>query len=226
MTIASEVAVYNLALNAVGARSNVSSPTEASREAEVCSLWYSPVVDQVLASAPWPEATEIRYLSQLREADEDDDGEWAYDDPRPGYQYVYQLPADYLRARYLTDFSKFLVTSYSDNRRALHTNTYQAILAYTKRLTSVSLWDAELQMAIVYGLAAHICMPLSGKLSRAKHMINLANEFIIAARVSAANTSDETQESIPDWISARGYNTSAGVRYYYPQGGLLSLVNG
>ena len=52
MAISSEVQVYNLALNAVGERSNISSPTEQSRPAEVCSLWYSPVRDQVLAAVP------------------------------------------------------------------------------------------------------------------------------------------------------------------------------
>lgn len=225
MTISSEVAIYNLALNAIGARSNISLPTENSREAEVCRLWFSLVRDQIMAAAPWPEAMELAYLAQLKEADEDGDGEWAAGDPRPGYQFVYSLPADCLRPRYLTDFSRFLVTSYSDNRRALHTNVEQAALAYTKRLESVSLWNPELQMAIVYGLASHICMPLTGKTSRARLMVEQANDLLYAAREAGANTSDETHEAIPEWIAARGYNTSPQTRYFYPYGSLLSLTN-
>lgn len=225
MAIASEVAIYNLALNAIGARSNLSLPTENSREAEVCRLWFTPVRDQILSAAPWPEAMELRYLSQLKEADEDGDGVWAAGDPRPGYQFVYALPSDCLRPRYLTDFSRFLVTSYSDNRRALHTNVEQAALAYTKQLESVSLWNPELQMAVVYGLASHICMPLTGKTSRAKLMLDKANELLYAAREAGANTSDETHESVPEWIAARGYNFSPATRYIYPYGALLSLTN-
>lgn len=223
MTISSEVAVYNLALNAVGTRDNVSSPTENSREAEVCRLWYSVVRDQILAGAFWPEATEIAYLPQLAEADADGDGVWAVDDPRPGYSYVYQLPADLLRPRYLTNFGHFLITGYSDNRRALHASVESAALVYTKRLEIISLWNPELQMAIVYGLAANICMPLTGKTSRAKLLLQHANDLILAARETAANTSAETHESVPDWISGRGYNTAAATRFFYPYGGLLSL---
>lgn len=224
MAISSEVQVYNLALNAVGTRSNISLPTENSREAEVCRLWYSPVRDQILAASAWPEATELRYLALLAEADTDGDGVWAAGDPRPGYQYVYTLPSDFLRAQYLSDFSRFLVTAYSENRRGLHTNSYQAMFAYTKSLDVPSLWGAELGMAIVYALAAHICMPLTGKPSRAKALENKANDLVLMARESAANMSQETYESIPDWITARGGSYATAERFFQPYGSLLSVA--
>lgn len=223
MSISSEVQVFNLALNAVGTRSNISATTENSREAEVCRLWYGPVRDQILSAAAWSEATELRYLALLKTTDEDGNGVWAADDPRPGYSYVYQLPADYLRAQYLSDFSRFLITSYSDDRRALHSSSATAMIAYTKRLETVSLWNPELGMAIVYGLAAHIAMPLSGKTSRAKTLADKANEMILMARESAANMSNETYESIPDWITARGANYATTQRYFQPYGALLTV---
>lgn len=222
MAISSEVQVYNLALNAIGARSNISLPTEVSREAEVCNLWYSPVRDQILAAAPWPEATKIAYPALLATADDED--AWLETEPRTGYAYVYAMPSDALRPRYMSDFSRFLYTSYN-GQRVLHSNTEDAILAYTSRLTNIALWDAELQMAIVYGLAANICMPLSGKPSRAKMLAEKANELIMNARVSAANTNNESYESIPDWIIARGFNHSIAPRYFHPYGSLLSLSN-
>ena len=70
MSIASEVGIYNLALNAVGERSNLSATTENSRQAEVCRLWYEPVLEQILAAAHWPEATKIVYLAELAERGE------------------------------------------------------------------------------------------------------------------------------------------------------------
>lgn len=225
MAISSEVQVYNLALNAVGARSNISSPSEDSREAEVARLWFSPVRDQILSAAAWPEATEIRYLAQLAEADADGDGVWAADDPRPGYTHVYSLPSDLLRPQYLTGFGRFLITSYSSNRRALHTSEPSAALVYTKRLENISQWNPELQMAVVYGLAANICMPLTGKPSRSKMLLEQANNLVLQARMTAANTSAEMHESIPDWIAARGYSNTQGQRFFYPYGSLLSLTN-
>jgi hypothetical protein len=225
VTISNEVQIYNLALNAVGARSNISSPSESSREAEVCRLWFEPVRDQILAAAPWPEATETRYLTQLAEADADGDGEWAYDDPRPGYSYVYSLPSDMIQPLYLTDFSRFFITGYSGNRRVLHTQGATPILIYTKRLENIALWGPQLQMAIVYGLAAHICMPLSGKPSRARMLAQQANDLIWQARETAANMSNEHFDPVPDWISARGYNFSSNTRYVHPLGSTLSLSN-
>lgn len=222
MTISSEVQVYNLALNAIGERSNISSPTEQSRPAEVCSLWYFPVRDQILSAAPWPEATKIAYPALLATAD-DTDG-WLETEPRTGYSYVYALPSDALRPRYMSDFSRFLFTNYND-QRALHSNTQDAILAYTSRLENIALWDSELQMAVVYGLAANICMPLSGKPSRAKVLAEKANELILAARVAAANANNESYESIPDWITARGFNHTPSLRYFHPYGSLLTATN-
>ena len=65
MAVTDEVGVYNLALNAIGERSNVSSPTENSRRAEVCRLWYESVRNHILGAAPWPEATSMDYLALL-----------------------------------------------------------------------------------------------------------------------------------------------------------------
>lgn len=123
----------------------------------------------------------------------------------------------------MSDFSRFLFTSYGD-QRALHSNTPSAILAYTSRLENVALWDSGLQMAIIYGLAANICMPLSGKTSRARILADKANELILTARIAAANSNNESYESIPDWIAARGFNHSPTTRYFHPYGSLLSLT--
>jgi hypothetical protein len=64
-------------------------------------------------------------------------------------------------------------------------------------------------MAIVYGLAANICMPLCGKPARAKALADKANELVMSARVDAANSNNESYESIPDWIMARGFNSTS-----------------
>lgn len=220
MSVSSEVGIYNLALNAVGERSNISSPSENSRRAEVCRLWYEPVLEQILAAASWPEATRIEYLALLEERS---DSAWTAADPRPGYRFIYELPADCIQPRYLTGFEPFLITYYGDNKRALNTNVEQAALAYTARITNIALFEPQLRMAIAYGLAGHICMPLSGKPQRAQTMINRANELLWAARETAANTSTEQYEAIPEWIAARGYNWPSTTRYVHPHGPLLSL---
>jgi hypothetical protein len=80
-------------------------------------------------------------------------------------------------------------------------------------------------MAIVYGLAANIAMPLTGKPSRAKALAERANELITMARVSAANSNNEFYESVPDWIAARGFTGYNTQRYFHPYGSMLSVAN-
>lgn len=216
-----EVEIYNLALNAIGARNNVVAPDERSREAEVCRLWYKQVRDQVLAAAPWPAAMTFVRLALLSETDEE--VPWASGAPQPGFQYAYSSPTDMLRPRYLTSFARFTMTSYPSGINAIMTGQVDAILAYTSKAIAIGNWDSQLQMSIIYGLAAHICMPLSGKTQRSRAMLEQANLLIETAREGAANVNDEMFEAIPDWISARGYSGGyTQTRYLYPNGNLLT----
>lgn len=217
------VVLYNLALDTIGARNKISLPTEASREAEACNLWFPNIRDQILASAPWPEATKMDRLAELSVQTGDT---WLQGEPRADLLYAYSLPSDMLRPQYLTNFSKFSLQSYGTESRALMTNQPSPLLVYTFRQTNVHLWGPELQMAIMYGLAAAICTSLTGKTSRTKLLIEQANNIIISARESAANTSDERLDSLPDWISARGFTDgSIQSRYFYPFGALLTSAN-
>lgn len=217
------VVLYNLALDVVGARNKLSLPTEQSREAEVCNLWFPNIRDQVLASAAWPEATKMQRLSLFATQDSD---LWSPGAPRPDLLNAYGIPTDCLRPQYLSDFSRFAVQSYGAENKALMTDANSPILIYTFRQELVQLWSQELQMAIMYGLAASICTTLTGKTSRTKTLLDQANSQIIAARESAANVNDERLESLPDWIAARGYvNTTTAQRFFYPFGALLTSAN-
>lgn len=215
MTVGNETSIYNLALNAIGQRNNVTSPDEQSREAEVCNLWYPLIRDQILEAAAWPEATKFDYLALSSEQTDD---VWTAGEPFPGYTFSYLQPTDMLRPQYLSDFSPFRMTA-----GRINANAASAILAYTFRNPVVASWSAQLQLAMIYGLAANICMPLSGKTQRANLMLAQANKVILEARESSANWSVEALESLPDWIQARGYSVPSESRFVYPFGGLLSV---
>lgn len=220
--IADEVSIYNVALNAIGARSNLSSTTENSRDAEVCRLWYPIIRDQILCAAPWPSCEASKRLALLSERDLSAD--WVSTDPSPGYKYKYSCPSDMLRPRYLADFSPFRISAHSGSVRALNTNRDEAVLTYTQRNYTVAGWESPLQMAVAYGLAANIAMPLTGKAQRANFLIQQANDLINTARLEAANQIFEPIETVPDWISARGYSNPTNVVYSYPVGSLLAIV--
>lgn len=226
--IADEVTLFNLALNAVGARSNLAATNERDRGAEVCTLWLPVVRDAVLAAAPWPSCrTQIR-LSLLIERDTAED--WVATDPDPDFIYAYSVPSNMVQPSYLSRYGRFIVGTRSAGgtagaEKTIMTNEEDAILTYTKRQTVTTMWEDPLGMAIAYALGAHICMPLTGKPQRAGMLIQMANDLINTARATAANMSDAPFESIPDWIAARGYGGLTGTRYFYPFGSLLTVPN-
>lgn len=213
--------LFNLALSSVGARTDISSPSEQSQEAATCQLWYPQVRKQVLAGAHWPSATKTKKLAVLVDRNTANT-DWADGDPQPGFRFSYGLPSDYLRARFLTDYSRFVITDYDGNNKALATNKETALLTYTFDQTNPLQWDAELSSAIMFALAAYICMPLTGKAARAKTMIERSNALIMSAREGAANTNAVTYDVVPDFIKARGYTENLQpTQYVYQTGSLL-----
>lgn len=217
----SVVDIYNMALNAVGTRDDVSSPNEASREAEVCRRWFANARDLILRAAFWPSAEAHSRLSVLAERDETE--AWTSADPSPGFRFAYAVPSDLLVPRYQADFGRFVFSTYGDSR-AVMSNTEQVVLAYTRQQTNVSLWDHALLMAIVYSLGAHIAMPLHGKPARAKSMAEQANNLILSARELASNTGENQYDTVPDWIAARGYaGVAPSQRYLHPYGPMIAL---
>lgn len=219
--ITDEVSIYNLALNAIGTRSNVATPTENSREAEVCRLWFGPVRDRVLRAAPWTSTKAWMRLALRKERDSD--AAWVTDDPEPGFLFAYAPPQDMIAPRYLAGYQRFSLSSYPGNKMAIMTNQQDALLCYSKQQTVIGLWDVGLQMAVTYALASYIAMPLHGKAQRAQNALGQANQLIMTAREEDANDDEARVATIPDWIMARGYGaTIEDTRYVYPQGALFS----
>lgn len=215
-----EVGIYNQAVSFVGSDSTVASTDEVSREAEVCSLWYDSVVQKTLRAAPWPSARKVIRLALLAERDFTE--EWTSADPEPNWKYAYSYPSDLIRPRYLHGYGRF-TTGLTDGTRSILTDVEDAILIYTSRQKSVLSWENDLQLAITYALAAHICMPLSGKLEKTSLAIQLANQLILDARMTAANQDTDRLDSIPDWIAARGFGNAQSSKFIFPDGPTFSV---
>lgn len=219
-----KTSLFNLALSAAGARGSVSAPTEASREAEICRLWFEPVVRQILRAAPWPSARAVGRLALLSERTS---ATWELGKPNPEYRFAYALPAQCLRPRYLAGYARFEVALLSSGEQALMTNQEDALLYYTFDQQSIPLWDASLYFAIAHALGAYIALPLNGKTQQARSAQGMANSMIMQAQEAAANESYEPLESDPSWMQARGsaYN-NATPRFVYPNGPMLAVDNG
>lgn len=220
--ISDKTSLFNLALDAVGTRSDVSHPDEESREAEICRLWFAPVRDLVLRAAPWNSAKAFARLAVL--AERNDTLAWVPTDPEPGFRFAYAAPSDIIAPRYLSTFERFTYGVYQ-GVRSISAQAEQSILVYTRREENISLWDDQLAMAITHALAAHIAMPLHAKAARARQAQEEANSLITNARVNDANANINEFDTIPDWLAARGYAGNApNTRFYYPYGPMISVT--
>lgn len=219
---ASETELYNLALSASGTRAKISSPTERSKEAETCALWYPIVRKTVLRAAPWASAKGIKNLSLL--ATRDFDLDWANGDPQPEYLYTHACPADFIYPRYLNGFGTFEMGD-QNGQAVIYSHTELPVLIYTKDQTVPSAWDVSLYMATANMLAGQIALNLHGKVGRAQKCLDTANQYVLQSRIQTANENMVEYDSMPDWLIARGaFSGSTPSRFIYQNGPMLSLL--
>jgi hypothetical protein len=212
-----QTTLYNLALNAVGTRSRVSMPTENSREAEVCNLWYPTVRDQILCAAHWDSAAAVAQLTIQSTRTEDT---WTETQPEPPWLFRFILPNDFLYPRHTSTFENFRMTQV-DGVPMLLAMSEKVILHYTKKQTVVAAWDADLWYCVIQGLAAHIAMPLHAKPQRAAQALINANNILMLAQARVANRNQVNYDHVPDWLVARGVSAVPDVSGYIYQVGPL-----
>lgn len=213
--------IYNHALSLIGSRSDVSSPTESSREAELCNNWFPRVRNQVFSAAHWSCGKRSKKLALLKERDFS--LAWENDDPMPPWRFAYQLPADNLHVRYLDGYYPFELGRHGTSL-ALFTDVETPILNYTAAETDLTLWDEMITVAVYTGLAGVVCTPLTGARKKALSIIEEANNQILSARIMNANQDFVHFEHMPDWLIARGVSgPSYPNRYIYPVGPLFVM---
>ena len=71
--------LYNQALSLAGSKGQVTSATETSREALLCTTWYETVRDNVMKAAPWPSLMQDARLVEAAERNWGAD--WVSGDP-------------------------------------------------------------------------------------------------------------------------------------------------
>jgi len=177
--MATQVAIYNMALGRIGIDDYVENLTDQTNEANACNTFYEACRDLCLSSYPWPFATRRATLAVL-----------AAEPARAGWRYVYALPADVITPLYIYSggqgFALYDPTTFYalQNPRApradqrvpyaieaslLPDNDGQVLLCdyvdpifiYTSMIKDTSKFDANFTNALAWLLAAEIVMPLN-----------------------------------------------------------------
>ncbi|NNY17309.1 MULTISPECIES: hypothetical protein [unclassified Roseobacter] len=223
MIVSSALDVYNLALSAVHARGRLTALTDNKRERFECDRWYEMVFKVTQEASFWPSNKTITKLTDKKTRNFQND--WQEGDPDPQFKYSYELPYNYLRARYLTNYDRFTLTfdQFTQSIR-LNTNTDDAVLVYTMSQDDLTVWEPDLVQATVYGLAGHIAGPITGRGELIQKNINLANEFLQKAQ-TAVDDDHIPVEHIPPEFIARGYGgDTTSHRFIYPYGSFFSAA--
>lgn len=206
--------VWNQALSALGTSSSIAATTEVGREAEQCNLWYDYCRLAVFRAAPWASLTGYRRVAT--QSTRDIDSTWVSTDPPPGWMNAFALPSDFVRARHLSSFAQFELTLVGDVP-VIACNEDTPVLAYTRNITRVDLWDPDLMSAVVYYMAAHMAKSLTGNNADVGNMFQLAQDKVLVARQHNINQQNVYAEPMPSWLQARGNNLSMpSGRYIYP----------
>lgn len=221
MTASSILDIYNLALSACNAAGRVSSLTEQSRERELCEQWYESAVKTVQEAAHWPGCQVYAYLPL--KATRDFSVDWVETDPVPQFTYKYGLPDNYLRAWYLTDYSRFALSfDVTDSVRVLSCDVEKAVLVYSRFQENVTQWTPQQSLATAYGLAGHIAGSLSGSNELVNKNFQLANRYLLDAQTASMSMNSMHREAIPPEIKARGYSAPEQLQQFiYPFGSLF-----
>lgn len=223
--MSSEVDIANRALAQSGARSKIASLSEASREAEACTMLLASTRDMALQLAPWDFARGAVTLGLLKARPGTPENptvptstNWdSTTTPLPPWTYEYAVPSDSIFMRWVlgqrgdrtpTGPERFVRASDigggGGRVQVVLTHAPSAIGIYTVRMTDPNTWPPTFQECVVQALAARLSIPLSGDKNLATGNLNAANMALVSARVTDGNESFNHQiDVLPDWIKAR-----------------------
>lgn len=198
----SVVAICNMALDHVS-KPNISSLTEMSEEARVCSRVYTQARDALLSLVHWRFAGASVSLAAVTNTKA---GVWGY---------AYQRPSDCLRIRLIRpeystvtpqgDFADPLHDPhpYEMEAQTVYCNLSPAIMRYTQRVEDAERLPPLFVDALAAQIASRIALPLTRDVKLRNDMYNLARQLAAAAAEQDANEQRETSDIVSGFVGAR-----------------------
>lgn len=98
------------------------------------------------------------------------------------------------------------VTWQAQDQRVILTNQEFGTMCYVRQVTDPNVMDPQFQQAWVAALGGRLVMALTGDKTLANMQIQVANNFIMGARLSDGNEGLTINDVTPDWIRIRGFD--------------------
>lgn len=211
--MASALDICNLALSHLGDSANVSSidPPEGSAQAEHCARFYPIARDSLLEMHNWSFASRRAQLALLAE---DIDTAWSY---------AYAAPAGMVKpvavvqpgALDTANSEEYTVESLASGLVVIYTNTENAVLRYTARVTDTTKYTPLFVDALSWLLASYLAGPIikgdSGVQAGRACFQTFTGQYQRAAG-SDANMQKTTSAYTPASIAARDGTCYGGIQ--------------
>ena len=191
--------IANLALSNLG-EARIQSLTDDNTRARACNARINSVVTTILRMHVWNSALERKQLTSAGT-------------PVFGWNYMYQLPTDYIKVVEVNPVSKYQV-----EQKNILSNESTLYLLYVAEPLDVQNLDPLLAEAISMKLALEICETLTSKQGLKQEMMQ---KFVIALQEArGANSKDRTPERREEstYLNAkRGYFSSKHRTFNTPE---------
>lgn len=189
-----------MALSRVAQTQSINSFTEKSKAAELCSVYFRPLRELVLADFPWPFAESIVSLADIGS-------------PAPGWAYRYRYPADCLKVReiIIPDQRRPLSSDqqipyrigYDAGGRVIHTDQENAGVRFTFRVEDPTFFDPLFVDALAWRLGQELALPLSSKPDLQQYCQQQYEMAKTRAQGSAFEESQDDPEPESEFVSVR-----------------------
>lgn len=161
--------ICSRALSKLGVEGIVSFE-DGTAEAEIAQSLYSLIRDGLLSSYPWSFAVAQKRLPRLKDA------------PVADYQYVYQMPNDYLRIISAGSGARGRGIEYRISGNTLQTNSSEVIITYIYRVLEEDFPPFFCEV-LTSKLAAEFCLSLLDDNAKANGLAKKAEDDIGKARL-------------------------------------------
>lgn len=190
--MATIVGIVNRALDELGATPIVAL-TEGSSNANLASRNYDQVRDAVLRAHPWNFASARLKLARLATA------------PVSGFNYAYQLPADFIRviAVWDNDGDVGTVRYRLEGDKRLLSDAEEIYLKYVQRITDPNAMSADFRDAVSLRLAVAMSLAITNSRQIREELSTASRRQEMAAR-SVDSIEDYPEEFPADtWVTER-----------------------
>jgi hypothetical protein len=212
------VDIANRALVLIGLSKKLSSLTQDSAEAQAINTVITPILKWCFGIANWNFARTTAALTSSKGPPGTNPGNWTTAEPSPPWLYEYTLPADFIRAIYVTNFSsaatgpgwagepqRFVIAN-DGSAPVLLTNQATAALIYTANVSDPTNWPWYFERLAVIAVAHGVATTLTRNFQLTDNIAGMLEQQISIGtqinQIEGLTIGDNT----PEWIQALGIN--------------------